>query len=65
MNVISAVTIGKLIEAHVSKNDKKFESYAQFIIDAYRQQGDERGARIVEKYLAGEKINNKIVEADA
>lgn len=62
MNVINAVTVGKLIEGHVKNDQVKFNSYAHFIIDSYRQQGDERSARIIEKYLNGEnEIERQIV----
>ena len=42
MNVIGAVTIGKLIEAHYEKDEHKFKSYAEFIADAYNEMGEER-----------------------
>ena len=41
MNVIGAVTIGKLIEAHYEKDEHKFKSYAEFIADVYNEMGEE------------------------
>ena len=64
MNVINAVTIGKLIEGHVKNDQVKFNLYAHFIVDAYRQQGDERSARIIEKYLNGENKTEKQIVLD-
>lgn len=53
MKVISATTIAKLIEAHMEKDEEKFLSYANFIADAYEEQGEERKARIIRMRLDG------------
>ena len=53
MKVISATTIAKLIEAHMEKDEEKFLSYANFIADAYEEQGEERRAKIIRMRLDG------------
>lgn len=53
MKVISATTIAKLIEAHMEKDEKKFLAYANFIADAYEEQGEGRRARIIRSRLDG------------
>lgn len=53
MKVISAVTIGKLIEAHYEKDEQKFKSYADFIADAYKEHGEERAERIIRNRIDG------------
>lgn len=54
MKCISAVTIGKLIEAHMEHDEEKFLSYANFIADAHEEAGEERSARIIRKKISGE-----------
>lgn len=54
MKCISAVTIGKLIEAHMKHDEKKFMSYANFIADAYEEYGEERSAKIIQNKISGE-----------
>lgn len=54
MKCISVVTIGKLIEAHMEHDEKKFMSYANFIADAYEESGEDRSARIIRKKIFGE-----------
>lgn len=39
MNVIGAVTIGKLIEAHYEKDEHKFKAYAEFHHDSESKEG--------------------------
>lgn len=51
--IVNAVTIGKLIEAHVDGDENKFKSYANFIADSYEENGDIRGAEIIRKRLNG------------
>lgn len=51
MKVVNATTIGILISAHMEGDDKKFESFANFIADSYEEAGDELGARIIRKRL--------------
>ena len=53
MNVIGAVTIGKLIEAHYEKDEHKFKSYAEFIAEAYKERGEERAERIIRSRIDG------------
>ena len=54
MKCISAVTIGKLIEAHREHDEEKFLEYAKFVGDAYREAGENRNARIIYKRIFGE-----------
>ena len=62
MKCISAVTIGKLIEAHMEHDEQKFISYANFIAEAYEEQGEERKARIIRSKLDGSyKEQSKVV----
>lgn len=51
MKRITTITIAKLIEAHLENDEKKFLSYANFIADAYEEQGDDRKARIIRSRL--------------
>lgn len=53
MKRISAVTIGKLIEAHIEHDEEKFMSYANFIADAYEEYGEERSAKIIRSKISG------------
>lgn len=64
MNCISAVTIGELIEAHMENDEKKFLSYANFIAEAYEQQGEKRPARIIRKRIDGTYKNDPQVTLD-
>lgn len=54
MKCISVVTIGKLIEAHMEHDEKKFMSYANFIADAYEESGEDRSAKIIRNKISGE-----------
>lgn len=65
MKVISAVTIGKLIEAHMEHDEQKFLSYANFIAEAYEKQGEERKARIIRKRLDGTYKNDPQITLDS
>ena len=51
---ISAVTIGKLIEAHMDGDNDKFLTYANFIADFYEEKGEKRAAEIIRKRINGE-----------
>ena len=53
MKRITATKIAHLIEAHMEKDEKKFLSYANFIADAYEEQGEDRRARIIRSRLDG------------
>lgn len=62
MKYINAVTIGKLIEAHMEHDEQKFLSYANFIAEAYEEQGEERSAKIIRSKLDGSyKKQSKVV----
>lgn len=65
MKCISAVTIGKLIEAHMEHDEQKFLSYANFIAESYEEQGEERSARIIRKRIDGTYENDSKVVLDS
>lgn len=67
MKCISAVTIGKLIEAHMEHDEEKFMVYANFIADAYEESGEERSAKIIRNKISGEykKRANVAVNTDS
>jgi transcriptional regulator with XRE-family HTH domain len=50
---ISAVLIGKLIEAHYEKNEQKFKDYAEFIHSKYTETRDDRSAKIIRNKIDG------------
>lgn len=52
MNIINAVTIGKLIAAHREGDEEKFRAYVEFIAEAYEQQGNDRAANIIRSNYA-------------
>ena len=54
MNIISAVTIGKLIAAHREGDEEKFRAYVEFIAEAYEQQGNDRAANIIRSNYTGD-----------
>lgn len=64
MKCISAVTIGKLIEAHMEHDEEKFLSYANFIADAYEESGEERSAKIIRSKISGENKKQSEVTLD-
>lgn len=65
MKCINATTIGKLIEAHMERDEQKFLSYANFIAESYAEQGEERSARIIRSKIDGTYKNSpKIVTLD-
>lgn len=53
MKIVSATTIAKLIEAHMENDDKKFMLYANYIADAYEEQGEVLKERIIRMRLDG------------
>lgn len=65
MKCISAVTIGKLIEAHMEHDEEKFLAYANFIADAYEESGEERSAKIIRSKISGEYKNQPKVTLDS
>lgn len=54
MNIINAVTIGKLIAAHREGDEEKFRAYVEFIAEAYEQQGNDRAANIIRSNYTGD-----------
>lgn len=65
MKCINATTIGKLIEAHMEYDEQKFLSYANFIAEAYEEQGEERKARIIRSKIDGTYKNQPQVTLDS
>lgn len=65
MKVIGATTIAKLIEAHLDGDDDKFFAYANFIAEAYEEQGEENKAKIIRKRISGEYKTEPIVVLDS
>lgn len=62
MKYISAVTIGKLIEAHMEHEEEKFMEYANFIADAYEESDEERSAKIIRSKISSEyKKESKVI----
>lgn len=62
MNVVGVVTLGELIEAHRDSDEQKFKTYVEFIAEAYEQQGNDRGARIIRNsYTGGGKDTAKVI----
>lgn len=64
MKCINATTIGKLIEAHIEHDERKFLSYANFIAEAYEEAREERSARIIRSKLDGTYKNQAQVVLD-
>ncbi|OUO77931.1 hypothetical protein B5F53_12020 [Blautia sp. An249] len=64
MKCITAVTIGKLIEAHMEHDEEKFLSYANFIAEAYEESGEERSAKIIRSKISGENKKQSEVTLD-
>ena len=54
MNIINAVTIGKLIAAHREGDEEKFRAYVEVIAEAYEQQGNDRAANIIRSNYTGD-----------
>jgi hypothetical protein len=54
MNIINAVTIGKLIAAHREGDEEKFRAYVEFIAEAYEEQGNDRAANIIRSNYTGD-----------
>lgn len=64
MNIVNATTIGNLISAHYEHDEKKFDSYIKFIIEAYEEHGEKRKANIIRKRADGSYKNETIVTLD-
>lgn len=65
MKCVNATTIGKLIEAHMEKDEQKFLSYANFIAESYEEAGEKRSARIIRKRIDGTYKNDSTVVLDS
>lgn len=66
MNIINAVTIGKLIAAHREGDEEKFKAYVEFIAEAYEQQGNDRAADIIRSnYTGGYGEQGKVIPDEA
>ena len=57
MKIAGAMAIGKLIEYHNNKDDEKFNEWANYIADAYKESGDDHAAELIRNKLTG---RNKI-----
>ena len=64
MKVVNATTIGNLISAHYEHDDKKFDAYVKFIIEAYEEQGEQMKANIIRKRADGSYKNEPKVTLD-
>lgn len=64
MKNINTTTIGNLISAHYEGDNEKFDSYVEFIIKAYEEQGEQRKANIVRKRADGSYKNEPKVVLD-
>lgn len=64
MKVINATTIGNLVSAHYEHDEKKFDAYVKFIIEAYEEQGEVRKANIIRKRADGSYKENPTVTLD-
>lgn len=65
MKCISAVTIGKLVQAHMEHDEERFLAYANFIADAYDESGEERSAKIIRSRIFGEYKNQPKATLDS
>lgn len=64
MKYISATTIGNLISAHYEGDNEKFDIWVKFIIEAYKEQGEQRKADIIRKRADGSYKNQPKVVLD-
>ena len=53
MKIIGSVTIGKLIEDHYEKDERKFKAYAEFIAEAYKERGEKIAEKIIRSQING------------
>lgn len=63
---VTAVTIGKLIEAHNTGDTEKFKRYAQYIVDAYQEAGNTLSVGLGADWLCNVKTAltiDKLIEA--
>ena len=52
--VIEAIAIGNLIEAHMDGDEQRFLTWANFIADAYAENGDSHAAKLIRRRITGE-----------
>lgn len=64
MQIISAVTIAALIQAHKDGDEEKFNRYANFIVTKYLVAGEERSARIIRHRIDGTIKEQPVVTLD-
>lgn len=65
MEHISAVTIAKLIEAHMEHDEQKFLSYAELIAKTYEKNGTKRQAEIIRRRIDKTYRNDPKIILDA
>lgn len=53
MQIISAVTIAALIQAHKEGDEEKFNRYVNFIVTKYLAAGEDRSAKIIRNRIDG------------
>lgn len=63
-DMISPVTIAKLIEAYKEGDETKFSNYANFIAETYDKNNEPRKARIIRSRLDGTYKDNPSVTLD-
>lgn len=63
-DIISATTIGKLIEAFQEGDRNKFLSYSDFIAQKYEKAGMSRSAKIIRSKIYGSYKNQSKVILD-
>lgn len=56
--VIGASAIGKLIEYHMSGDNDRFIEWANFIADAYEEDGDSNASKLIRRRITGEYKNS-------
>lgn len=61
MKVIGATAIGNLIYAHKNGDEEKFNTWANFIADAYAESGNEIAAKLIRDRLNGVKPSTIVV----
>lgn len=64
MNILNTTVIGNLISAHYEGDSKKFDTYANFIAEAYEQRGDLRSAKIIRNRIDGSYKNDSTISLD-
>lgn len=62
--IISAVTIANLIEAHMDKDEQRFLNWANYIADAYEENGETSKAKLIRRRISGEYKNSPVAVLD-